>query len=48
MCRNGLRKEDGTFAKYIAVKGDLQIPTPENISDEQAATLGISITTVVS
>ncbi|SPN97149.1 related to toxD gene [Cephalotrichum gorgonifer] len=42
---NGLRKEDGTFANYIAVKGDLQIPIPENISDEEAATLGISITT---
>lgn len=47
-CRNGMRKEDGSFAKYMAVKGDLQIPIPDSISDEEAATLGISITTVVS
>lgn len=48
VCRNGARKEDGSFAKYMAVKGDLQIPIPDNVSDEEAATLGISVTTVVS
>ncbi|KAJ3951143.1 hypothetical protein N0V92_012454 [Colletotrichum tropicale] len=37
---------DGAFAKYIAVKGDLQIKTPDNITDEEAATLGIAVTTV--
>jgi hypothetical protein len=42
-----VRLEDGTFAEYIIVKGDLQIHTPENLSDEEAATLGIGITTVV-
>ncbi|TQN66180.1 Protein TOXD [Colletotrichum shisoi] len=43
---NALREIDGAFAKYIAVKGDLQIKTPDNISDEEAATLGIAVTTV--
>lgn len=43
---NGCRETDGSFAKYIAVKGDLQIHTPDNLTDEEAATLGIAITTV--
>ncbi|KAH7323240.1 chaperonin 10-like protein [Stachybotrys elegans] len=38
--------ENGAFANYIVVKGDIQIKTPQNISDEAAATLGISFTTV--
>ncbi|KAI8626882.1 GroES-like protein [Xylariaceae sp. FL1651] len=38
--------ENGAFAKYIVAKGDVQIKTPDNISDEEAATLGISIATV--
>lgn len=29
-------------------KGDVQIKTPNNVTDEEAATLGISIATVVS
>uniref|UniRef100_L2FBV1 Zinc-binding oxidoreductase n=1 Tax=Colletotrichum fructicola (strain Nara gc5) TaxID=1213859 RepID=L2FBV1_COLFN len=45
---NALREIDGAFAKYIAVKGDLQIKTPDNITDEEAATLGIAVTTVLS
>ncbi|KAF4929956.1 Protein TOXD [Colletotrichum viniferum] len=43
---NALREIDGAFAKYIAVKGDLQIKTPDKITDEEAATLGIAVTTV--
>ncbi|OLN95887.1 Protein TOXD 4 [Colletotrichum chlorophyti] len=43
---NALREIDGAFAKYIAVKGDLQIKIPDNITDEEAATLGIAVTTV--
>jgi NADPH:quinone reductase-like Zn-dependent oxidoreductase len=39
---------DGAFAEFIAVKGDLQIKIPDNVSDEQAATLGVGISTVVS
>ena len=40
--------ENGGFAEYIVAKGDVQIKTPDNVSDEDAATLGISIATVVS
>jgi NADPH:quinone reductase-like Zn-dependent oxidoreductase len=40
--------EDGAFAELIVVKGDLQIVVPDNISDAEAATLGVGITTVVS
>jgi NADPH:quinone reductase-like Zn-dependent oxidoreductase len=39
---------DGAFAEYIAVKGDLQIKIPDNLSNEEAATLGVSVSTVVS
>ncbi|KAF7552890.1 hypothetical protein G7046_g7276 [Stylonectria norvegica] len=45
---NPLSKPDGTFAQYIAVKEGLQIKTPDNVSDEEAATLGIAVTTSVS
>ncbi|KAF9878689.1 hypothetical protein CkaCkLH20_03589 [Colletotrichum karsti] len=38
--------ENGAFANYIVAKGDVQIKTPDNVSDEDAATLGISICTV--
>ncbi|KAI1303495.1 GroES-like protein [Xylaria venustula] len=38
--------ENGAFANYIVAKGDVQIKTPNNVSDEEAATLGISIATV--
>lgn len=40
------RKEDGCFAEYAMVKGDIQIKIPDNISDEEAATLGVGISTV--
>jgi NADPH:quinone reductase-like Zn-dependent oxidoreductase len=39
--------ENGAFANYIVVKGDVQIKIPDNVSDEDAATLGVSISTVV-
>lgn len=45
---NSVQHEDGAFAEYIVVKGDIAIKTPENLTDEQAATLGVGITTVVS
>ncbi len=38
---------DGAFAEYIAVKGDLQIAIPDNVRDEEAATLGVGVSTVV-
>lgn len=43
---NAVNHEDGTFAEVITVKGDLQIRIPDNLSFEEAATLGIGITTV--
>jgi NADPH:quinone reductase-like Zn-dependent oxidoreductase len=39
--------ENGAFANYIAAKSTVQIKTPDNLTDEEAATLGISISTVV-
>ncbi|QIW95910.1 hypothetical protein AMS68_001428 [Peltaster fructicola] len=43
---NKVNKEDGSFAEYAMVKGDVFIKTPDNLSDEEASTLGIGITTV--
>ncbi|KAK4121612.1 GroES-like protein [Parathielavia appendiculata] len=43
---NKLRPEVGSFGEYIIAKGDLQIKIPDNVSDEEAATLGVGITTV--
>ncbi len=42
---NLLWEEDGAFAEYITAKGDVQIKTPDNLSDEEASTLGVGITT---
>lgn len=44
---NAVQPEDGTFAEYIVVKGDVQIKVPGNLKDYEAATLGIGITTAV-
>ncbi|POR33097.1 Protein TOXD [Tolypocladium paradoxum] len=43
---NALHHENGTFAEYIVVKADLQIKIPDNLSFEEAATLGVGVTTV--
>ncbi|OOF93314.1 hypothetical protein ASPCADRAFT_398391 [Aspergillus carbonarius ITEM 5010] len=43
---NAVQHEDGTFAEYIVAKGDIQIHIPENLSFQQAATLGVGISTV--
>ncbi|CAI7606437.1 unnamed protein product [Penicillium glandicola] len=42
----GDRPEDGTFAEYIVAKGDVQWKVPENMSFQEAATLGVGINTV--
>ena len=39
--------ESGVYAEYLIAKGDVQIKVPDNLSDEEAATLGVSISTVV-
>ncbi|PWY93020.1 GroES-like protein [Aspergillus sclerotioniger CBS 115572] len=43
---NAVQHEDGTFAEYIVAKGDIQMHIPENLSFQQAATLGVGISTV--
>ncbi|KAL3442915.1 hypothetical protein BJX65DRAFT_298682 [Aspergillus insuetus] len=43
---NIVQSQDGAFAEYIVVKGDVQIRIPENISFQEAATLGVGIFTI--
>lgn len=43
---NEVNHDDGAFGETITAKGDLQIKIPENISFEEAATLGVGISTV--
>ncbi|KAF7928507.1 uncharacterized protein EAE98_005563 [Botrytis deweyae] len=43
---NEVNHEDGAFANIITAKGDNQIKIPDNLSFEEAATLGVGITTV--
>ncbi|KAB8227694.1 zinc-binding alcohol dehydrogenase family protein [Aspergillus alliaceus] len=43
---NAVQPEDGAFAEYIVAKGDLQIKIPDNMSFQDAATLGVSINTL--
>ncbi|PYI04436.1 zinc-binding oxidoreductase [Aspergillus sclerotiicarbonarius CBS 121057] len=42
---NAVQPEDGTFAEFIVVKGDLQYKISDNVSFEEAATLGLGVTT---
>ncbi|KAJ6007414.1 Protein TOXD [Penicillium herquei] len=41
-----LRPQVGAFAEYIIAKGDVQMPIPDNLSFQEAATLGVGIATV--
>lgn len=43
---NGTELEDGTFAEYCVAKGDLQMKIPSNVTDQEACTLGVGVTTV--
>ncbi|KAJ5628750.1 hypothetical protein N7490_010978 [Penicillium lividum] len=43
---NSDNQEDGAFAEHIVAKAVLQIKVPDNMSMEEAATLGVGITTV--
>ncbi|KAI0833905.1 putative alcohol dehydrogenase [Hypoxylon sp. FL0890] len=43
---NQLQPEGGAFAEYATVKANVQIKVPDNITDEQAATLGVSTITI--
>ncbi|KAI9696748.1 MAG: hypothetical protein M1836_005110 [Candelina mexicana] len=40
---NGNNHEGGAFAEYVTAKGDLQIPIPNSLSFEEAATLGVGM-----
>ncbi|PIG83888.1 alcohol dehydrogenase [Aspergillus arachidicola] len=42
---NAVQPEDGAFAEYIIVEGDLQYRIPEGMGFEEAATLGLGVTT---
>ncbi|KAJ9615267.1 hypothetical protein H2200_001342 [Cladophialophora chaetospira] len=42
---NSLQQEDGAFAERIAVKADVQLRIPDNMSFEDAATLGVGVIT---
>lgn len=42
-----MNHEDGAFQDYIVAKGDIQIKIPDNLSFEEASTLGVGITTEV-
>ncbi|KAJ5722279.1 hypothetical protein N7488_000314 [Penicillium malachiteum] len=42
---NNDRLEDGTFAEYIIVKGDLQFHIPDHLTFEEAATMGVALHT---
>lgn len=43
---NAVQHEDGTFAEYIVVKGDVQFRVPDYMSFQEAATLGVGVNTV--
>ncbi|KAK5047425.1 hypothetical protein LTR84_006521 [Exophiala bonariae] len=43
---NRFELEDGAFAEYIMVKGDIQLRIPDNMTFTQAATLGLGVATV--
>lgn len=45
---NAVQPEDGAFAEYIVAKGDSQLKIPDNLSFEEAATLGVGIASVAS
>ncbi|EXJ87206.1 hypothetical protein A1O3_04165 [Capronia epimyces CBS 606.96] len=43
---NLVNVEDGVFAEYAVVKGDVQMRIPESLSDEKAATVSLGAITV--
>ncbi|KAL4888151.1 chaperonin 10-like protein [Aspergillus ambiguus] len=43
---NAVQFEDGAFAEYIMAKEHVSIHIPENLSFQEAATIGVGITTV--
>jgi len=43
---NSADADDGAFAEYIVAKGDVAMKIPDSLSDEEASTLGVGISTV--
>ncbi|KAK3670644.1 hypothetical protein LTR78_009479 [Recurvomyces mirabilis] len=43
---NNAEPEDGSFGEYVMAKGAVGMKVPGNVSDEEAATLGVGISTV--
>ncbi|RFU29412.1 hypothetical protein B7463_g6920, partial [Scytalidium lignicola] len=43
---NAVAHEDGCFQEVIRARGDVQMKIPDNLSFEEASTLGVGITTV--
>jgi NADPH:quinone reductase-like Zn-dependent oxidoreductase len=43
---NAVEKDDGCFADYCLAKGDIQMKVHDILSDQDASTLGVGITTV--
>jgi NADPH:quinone reductase-like Zn-dependent oxidoreductase len=43
---NAVEKADGCFADYCLAKGDIQMKVHDTLSDQEASTLGVGITTV--
>ncbi|KAI7325863.1 GroES-like protein [Hortaea werneckii] len=43
---NSADANDGCFAEYCQAKGDLWTKIPDNVSDEDASTLGVGVSTV--
>ncbi|KAF2871289.1 putative zinc-binding oxidoreductase ToxD [Massariosphaeria phaeospora] len=43
---NSLEPEDGAFADYAVVKGDVAIKLPDSMSFEEGATLGVAVATI--
>lgn len=46
-CRDLNDPKAGAFAEYCIVQEHIPFKVPDNISDEEAATLSVSISTVV-
>ncbi|KAF3760258.1 putative zinc-binding oxidoreductase ToxD [Cryphonectria parasitica EP155] len=42
---NDFNPETGAFARYIAVKGDIQMHVPDSVSFEEASTTGVGVAT---
>lgn len=43
---NAVQLEDGCFGEYCVAKGDLGLKVPDSMTDTEAATLGVGVTTV--